>query len=225
MLKDEIVIHIHDDQRIEVEIIEDGIATAKNISLESLLQALGAYEKESAAQHSGLLPPGCVSLTLPYLSQQSRYLVMEYAASYLDYTYMEQVYKHFPLPRLLFKFEINHIGRIEEIHLGAAAMGNLTEDAPMYRWPLSNVHTDQTVCLGNNPLPLITSLKQLQSVPSYVLSLPCNDDLFQSGNNRLGLKHQDLLELLKDKDPDFYYDRILVPDKTTLKDFIGGDIS
>ena len=135
------------------------------------------------------------------------------------------VYKHFPLPRLLFKFEINHIGRIEEIHLGAAAMGNLTEDAPMYRWPLSNVHTDQTVCLGNNPLPLITSLKQLQSVPSYVLSLPCNDDLFQSGNNRLGLKHQDLLELLKDKDPDFYYDRILVPDKTTLKDFIGGDIS
>ena len=51
--------------------------------------------------------------------------------------------------------------------------------------------------------------------------LPDNDDFYQERNNRLGMGHRDLLEHLRDKDRQYYYDQVLVPmPDTTLKDFI-----
>ena len=69
----------------------------------------------------------------------------------------------------------------------------------------------------------IESLHQLSGLPYYILSMPDNDDYFKTGNNRLKANHRDLLEHLKDKDRQYYYDNILVtmPSKT-LKDFIDG---
>jgi hypothetical protein len=49
-----------------------------------------------------------------------------------------------------------------------------------------------------------------------------NNDHFKPSNNKLGLEMRDLLELLKDKQQDFYYSNILVPNKSTLGDFING---
>ena len=93
---------------------------------------------------------------------------------------------------------------------------------PMYFYPFSNVNFFQ-LCVGVNELPHIESLHQLSGLPYYILSMPDNDDYFKTGNNRLKANHRDLLEHLKDKDRQYYYDNILVtmPSKT-LKDFLQG---
>lgn len=55
----------------------------------------------------------------------------------------------------------------------------------------------------------------------YILSLPDNDDRFNTQHNRLGLGHRDLMEHLCDKDRQYYYDHVLVPmPGVTLKNFI-----
>lgn len=50
-----------------------------------------------------------------------------------------------------------------------------------------------------------------------------NDDYFRTEHNGIKANHRDLLEHLKDKDRQYYYDNILVPMRgKTLKDFLDG---
>ena len=60
----------------------------------------------------------------------------------------------------------------------------------------------------------------MSSLPYLILEMPNNDDHFTSRSNQLKLEHRDLLEHLKDKDPDYYYEKVLIPSGRTLKDFI-----
>ena len=50
--------------------------------------------------------------------------------------------------------------------------------------------------------------------------MPNNNDHFNKRHNKPQLEMRDLLELLKDKNPNFYYSDILIPDSRTLMDFI-----
>ena len=50
--------------------------------------------------------------------------------------------------------------------------------------------------------------------------MPNNDDHFSASHNQLKLEHRDLLEHLKDKSPDYYYEKVLIPSGRTLKNFI-----
>ena len=43
---------------------------------------------------------------------------------------------------------------------------------------------------------------------------------YSSSNNKLGLEYRELMEHLKDKDPEYYYSDILIPKKETLGEFI-----
>jgi hypothetical protein len=47
-----------------------------------------------------------------------------------------------------------------------------------------------------------------------------NNDHFKPLNNKNGLEMRDLLELLKDKSPEYYYSDILIQSKMTLGEFI-----
>lgn len=76
------------------------------------------------------------------------------------------------------------------------------------------------LCTGNNVLPKCNSLHTLGSVPYYILGMDNNNDYFQTSNNKLGLEMRDLLELLRDKPPEYYYSNILIPSRQTLGDFI-----
>ena len=53
-----------------------------------------------------------------------------------------------------------------------------------------------------------------------ICHLPDNDDMFDRRHNRKELEHKELMELLRDKDPAYYYTDILVPNGRTLSDFI-----
>lgn len=217
-MEDEVVLHIKGDYTLELEVQEKGISRTKLISLQTLASCI-RQSLSTEVWHTGLLPQNMVSISY-YPSAKQTYLIIEAENSYADITYMETMYEHFPLPRLLFGFMVEPSGRISRVNVGIPAQGKLTPESTMYLYPFSNV-TNFSMCIGANPLPCIRSFQSLNSIPDFILSLPDNDDLYQEQNNRLHLGHRDLLEHLRDKDRQYYYDKVLVPmPGKTMHDFI-----
>ena len=215
-MEEELVLHIREDKTILVEIREKGMVRTKQINIDALLKCLTGSLGGIKIQ-TGILPANIVSLTF---NDDSRYAVVEFPDEYADITYMSTTYTHFPLPRLLFGFRLERSGRISAVNLGVPALGKLTEETPMFLYPFSNVN-GFTLCTGSNSLPHIRTLQSLQNLPHYILSLPDNDDYFHGYNNRLRLGHRDLMEHLRDKDRQYYYDQVLVPmPGATLKKFM-----
>jgi hypothetical protein len=91
----------------------------------------------------------------------------------------------------------------------------------LFEYPFSNVYPDTGICIGAaNAMPVHKSPRTLTSLTDFILGLPNNDHNFTAGHNRLGLGYRDLLEHLRDKDPSYYYENVLIPRKFTLQDFI-----
>ena len=215
-MADEVVLHIREDKTILVEIREKGTVRTKIADIDALLDCL-TDSMDGIQIQTGILPANIVSLTF---NDDSRYAVVEFPDDYADITYMSTTYAHFPLPRLLFGFHLEDSGRISAVNLGVPALGKLTDKTPMFCYPFSNVYRF-SLCVGANSLPRIPALQSLQNLPHYILSLPDNDDRFNTQHNRLGLGHRDLMEHLRDKDRSYYYDHVLVPmPGVTLKNFI-----
>ena len=215
-MEDEVLLHIREDNTIQVEIRDEGAVRTKLVDIDALLDCL--TESMGGIQiQTGVLPNNIISLSI---NEDSRYAVVEFPDEYADITYMSTTYEHFPLPRLLFGFHLESSGRISAVRLGVPALGKLTDKTPMFCYPFSNVN-GFSLCVGANSLPHIPTLQSLQNLPHYILSLPDNDDNFLAQHNRLGLGHRDLLEHLRDKDRAYYYDHVLVPmPGVTLKNFI-----
>ena len=170
------------------------------------------------AVHSGLLPKNCISFSA--FDDGDKEVVLVYQESRADISYFGTEYKSFPLPRLVFGFKLTAEGRVSSCKLGVAEnTKTLKPDTKMYHYPLSNV-SGFHLCTGNNALPKCTSLHTLSSLPYYIMSMPNNNDYFKASNNMLHLEMRDLLELLKNKEPSFYYSDILIPNGKTLNDFI-----
>ena len=218
MTDDEMVLRIHEDKSIRLEFLEDGQKRTKVVSADTLTECI-KRSLTGIRVTTGLLPTNAVSVAIDS-DNGYRYAVMELPEEQATVTYMKTEYPDFPLPRLLFGFRIEDSGRISGINIGVPDLGKLTPNTRMFFYPFSNVNRF-SMCTGANALPHIQSLQQLSTLPYYILSLPDNDDRYQERNNRLGLGHRDLLEHLRDKDRQYYYDQVLVPmPNTTLKDFI-----
>ncbi|MBQ7726239.1 MAG: hypothetical protein IJT66_03750 [Clostridia bacterium] len=217
MTEDEMILHIKEDKTVRLEIREKGRTRTKLISPDALFECIKGSIKQEPV-FTGLLPRNILSLKIA--EDGKRYAVVEYAYEKADIQYMETIYPDFPLPRLLFGFTLETGGRISGINLGVPTLGKLKEDTQMYLYPFSNVSRFR-LCTGANSLPGIKNLQGLQNLPDYILSLPDNDDYFDASHNRLGLSHRDLLEHLRDKDRQYYYDHVLLPmPNTTLKNFL-----
>lgn len=142
---------------------------------------------------------------------------------YADITYHNTLYERFPLPKLVFGFQISEQGKVSNCRLGVVADEELKCSTEMFCYPFSNVRqSDFHLCTGNNVLPPYKSPSGISNLPGYLLCLPNNDDYFDVRDNRLRMEYRDLLEHLKDKDPSYYYSDVLIPNGKTLKDFIGG---
>ncbi len=217
MIDNEVVIRIREDKSVRVEICEDGSARTKVITPETLFECIkGSIVKEPIS--TGILPTNIVCVKCDDAGM--RYAVLEYQYDRADITYIQTEYKDFPLPRLLFGFKVEHGGRISAVNMGVPALGKLTPDTPMFYYPFSNVATF-SLCTGTNSLPNIKTLQSLQNLPDLVLSWPDNDDRYNARYNQMNLERRDLMEHLRDKDRQYYYDSVLVPmPKTTLKDFL-----
>ncbi len=213
----ETVIRISEDGKITVERDLEGLKSFKQIAPDTLIQCIDRSLLRGAV-HSGLLPKNCISFSA--FDDGDKEVVLVYPENMADISYFGTEYKSFPLPRLVFGFKLTAEGRVSSCKLGVVEnTDNLKPDTKMYHYPLSNV-SGFHLCTGNNALPKCTSLHTLSSLPYYIMSMPNNNDYFKASNNMLHLEMRDLLELLKNKEPSFYYSDILIPNGAVLNDFI-----
>lgn len=195
----------------------DGIISKKEISEIDLYYALNQGYASAATTDSGFLPEHCLQVSMNKLE---KYYVLWNPELYADITYRDTEYLNFPIPRLVIGIRTLVSGKVIGCALGVVVDEVPTPDTIMYRYPFSNVHADGNVCTGNIVLPRYKDPLRLKYFPRYLLGLPDNDDLFEQKNNKLGLSHKQLMEHLKDKDPAYYYEHVLVPNGQTLEDFM-----
>ena len=215
----ELVIRIKEDGSVAVEENQGGIKSFKAITPDSLLACINSSLLRGSVS-SGLLPMGCISFTAH--DSGDKEVVLLYPESKANISFLDTEYPDFPLPRLVFGFHISKEGRISSSRLGVIAADSMIKpDTKMFRYPLSNV-SGFHICTGNNALPKCESLHTLGSLPYLIMAMPNNLDYFRPESNKQGLEMRELLELLKDKSPAFYYTDVLVANGKTLNDFISG---
>ena len=200
---------------------EGGVTARKNISPEALAGCILGSRYDEEARSTGLLPEGCTAAVMEDVN--TTYFI-RCPDLYADISYYGTEYLHFPIPRLVFGFQyLGKEGKVGSCRLCVVKDGRLTADTPTYHYPFSNVSCgDGHICTGNNALPAYSDPLRLHTLMGYILRLPNNNDHFLSAHNRPHLGYRDLLELMKDKTPGFYYSDVLVEDGKTLKTFLNG---
>ncbi|MCI8521266.1 MAG: hypothetical protein HFE51_09915 [Clostridia bacterium] len=214
---DILTLHIKNDCRIQVETEEDGVKLVKYTDADSILKCLKLSVKLSGWIESGILPQNCISYSGD--ASGNHFVAIVFDAKKADIMFEKTEYINFPLPRLVFGFNIDAAGNIEEIRLGVTEEGRLTPKSKMFVYPFSNV-SDFKLCTGSNSLPQITSLHQLNGLPYFILKMPNNYDYYKEERTKLNMDYRSLLEHLKDKDSKYYYDNVLIEMGKTLNDFI-----
>lgn len=210
-----------DTVEVAVEQLTDGVVSRKLVTPESLARCFLQSKFDSEVYHTGLLPDGCIATTV---SASETVYFIRHSQLRSDITYYGTEYPNFPLPRLIFAFRYRH----EEHKVTGSRMcvvqdTRITLDMPTYTYPFSNVSDPAgDICLGNNALPIYKDPTRLSTLPDYILRMPNNNDGFFNNRNKPKLEYRDLLELLKDKEPSYYYSDILIPNNRTLKEFIYG---
>jgi hypothetical protein len=195
---------------------EKGVVSTKEITNESLVECLRSNIKQQGI-NSGLLPENCVSF---YSTEDNEKKVsLLHPERYGDITYYGILYKHFPLPRLIYKFSLHEGHRVNAVSVCVVEEGRLKPESKLYEYPFSNV-TGFRMCIGNNVMPKCKSLHTLQSLTYHIVSIPDNNDHFAHNQNRLKMPYRELVEHMKDKEPGYYYEQVLLPSGKTLRDFI-----
>ena len=215
----ETVIRISDDGRVMVEKNMGSVNSFKQIAPDTLVECINKSLLRGTV-YSGLLPKNCLSFSA--YDDGNRDIVLLHSESKADISYFGTEYKNFPLPCLIFGFRLSKEGRVSTCRVGVIANeGMIKPDTKMYHYPLSNV-SGFHLCTGNNTFPKCASLHTLASLPYYIMAMPNNNDHFNPALNKPGLEMRDLLELMKDKEPEFYYSDVLLPKIETLSGFIDG---
>ena len=165
---------------------------------------------------SGILPEGCVAFSE---KDGVRFVAVELGQDRIDLTYEKTTYENFPVPRLIYGFNIDQNGKITGISVAVADKGTLRDDTKLYKYPFSNV-LGFSMCTGANTFPTIKHLSQLSGIPGYIFSMPDNNDRYSPENTKLVMEYRNLLEFLHDKAPDFYYTDVLIESDKTFSEFL-----
>lgn len=215
---DEVSIRIRKNSTILVEEFAGGIVSSKFINPDDLFSCIKASTTHVGIE-SGILPEN----TVFYREEQdgTRRIILKIPAGNHDITYHETMYRSFPLPAIVFGFVLKPDGHIAAKKLAIVEDGLLRNETKTYSYPFSNVNQyDFEICVGRNRLPEIQELRQLSSLPHFILSMPNNDDYFNAKYNLKGMDYRELLEYLKDKEPQDYYNEVLVENGMSFEGFI-----
>lgn len=219
-LADEITVRIMPlQEKVMVEERKRDVTSVKSISLDDLVDCFQGSVRDSKYVSSGFLPANCLSCSI---SNDIKTVVVWHPTQRVDFTYYKTVYENFPLPRLVFGFDIDSNGRVRGYRMAVVKDEKPHPDTPLYQYPFSNVYANGAICVGAaNSLPVYKNLWALASLPHHILSLPNNDHNFDRANNRLKLGYRELLDHLRDKEPAYYYEHVLKPKEgKTLQHFI-----
>lgn len=212
-LIDEMVIHMKKDGSIVVEENRDGVLTSKYMALEDLARCIGKGILQSGID-SGILPDNCFW----YREEMDgiRKVIIRFPAQVMDITYHGTVYT-IPVPNMVFGFAVSADGRIMKSKLAVIEEGPVRMESKLYYYPFSNVNQDSfDICLGSNQLPIIKELRQLTTIPHWIMSLPNNDHDFNAKYNTLGLGYREILKQLSSVELKNVYS-VMVESGKTLK--------
>lgn len=201
-----------------VEQEENGVISRKSIAPDSLAECFLRNRYDDEMHPTGFLPEGCIAVTM---TPKHTWYFIRYPELYADISYFKTEYPHFPIPRLVFGFQyLPREKKVVKSYVCVVKDERLKPETPLYVYPFSNVHGDDSICLGNNALPAYKDPARLHTLAAYILRFPNNNDMYSSGNNKLNLEYRDLLEEMKGKEPSVYYSHLLVEKRKTLKDFM-----
>lgn len=208
--------YVNDELNLVIDDCRGETVRHKVISLNTFCKLIDKTSEVKDIQ-TGVLPERCIS----YRESQkgTKYITLEMGSSYADVTYEKTKYEHFPVPRLLYGFKLDRENKITEVSVAVADRGVLRDDTKLYKYPFSNV-SGFNMCIGSNAMPKIKQLRQLSGIPYYIFAMPDNNDRYTPSRTKLEMEYRTMLEFLKDKDTDFYYENVLIPSGKTLKDFI-----
>ena len=208
-------LYIDEDWNIVIDVRAGKRIRHKVITPDMFCQVVAKNVKVKAVS-SGILPEGCVAF---FEKDGVRFIAVELGQDRIDLTYEKTTYENFPVPRLIYGFLVDTNGKITRVSVAVADKGTLRDDTQLYIYPFSNV-SGFDMCTGSNKFPVMKQLRQLSGIPSYIFSMPDNNDRYSVKNTKLNMEYRNLLEFLQNKDSDFYYTDVLIKSDKTLKDFI-----
>jgi len=217
----DILIRISPEQeKITIEEQAGVVTSRKEIDHDSLLQCIkNSLQVNRIGLHSGFLPLNCLAV---WQGTEYKRLVLWHPRLYADMAVYDTPYPHFPIPRLVFGFQVDQSGKVSGCRIGVVADEAPTPETIMFHYPFSNVSEGAGggLCVGSNSMPAYRKLHKAVNLPAFLLSIPNNMHNYYRTHNKLGLQYRDLMEHLKDKDPSYYYSDILIPNGYTLQNFI-----
>ncbi len=208
--------YVNEDLNLVVDDYRGKTVKHKVISLNTFCKMVQENIKPFKVQ-TGILPDRCI--TYREDSTGNKFVALDLGKYNVDITYENTKYENFPIPRLLYGFRLDSQNKITEVQVAVADRGPLREDTKLYKYPFSNV-SGFNMCIGSNSMPKIKSLRQLFSIPYYIFAMPDNNDRYVPGRTKLNMEYRNLLEHLKDKDTDYYYESVLKPSGKTLSNFV-----
>lgn len=210
--------YVNDDLNLVVDDHRGKTVKHKVISLNSFCRLVKNSVEVTDVQ-TGVLPERCVAYR--ETCRGEKFVALELGKDRMDLQYEKTVYPDFPVPRLLYGFYLSVSNRIDSVSVAVADMGMLRENTKLYEYPFSNV-AGFHMCIGQNSMPKIKSLRQLSGIPHYIFSMPDNNDRYSPDRTKLNMEYRTMLETLKDKTLEYYYTDVLIPSGKTLQDFIQG---
>ncbi len=159
----EMRIVIRENGEMAVEDNFNGLVSYKRITPDDLIKCLNDSISRGGI-FSGLLPGGCLSFS--YSDDGFVAITVLFPERYADISYYQTQYRHFPLPKLVFGFNISLDGRVSDCRMGVVdGDAMLKPDTKMFYYPFSNV-SGFHLCTGNNALPKHKSLYTVSRIPS-----------------------------------------------------------
>lgn len=127
------------------------------------------------------------------------------------------------MPSLVFCFKVEE-GRISNTRVYVVKDVKPTDRSRLYRYPFGNVSETGCVCWGNNRLPSVRKLKDLEEAMMLFIQSRGNSDYFKSKEycGHEGMTLRQLYEMLKDRES--YPDEYLVAMKQGKKGMCLGDL-
>ena len=157
---------------------ERGAITKKRIAFNDFVDAINrsVVENDNDYMELGAMPKGYYNGGIS--KEDSFFGILSVPERKYPAKYHEEGFL-IPYPSLVFRFTVKKKRLVDSV-VYAVTDANITDKTELYYFPYANVYRNGTICWGENNLPQIGCMEELQLLPELFFGSPYNDDLFQS---------------------------------------------
>ena len=163
---------------------ENGAVIRKSITLDDFIRTISATARAKGVS-LGALPTGYYNAKIVSLEDMSFSCSLVMKGRCFLANYFEEQYQ-IPYPDLFFWFNVEE-GKVTKSRCFALKSDkNISDSTELYYFPFANVHEDGRICWGDNTLPIISSMQELDGLVALFYGAPYNNDLFDSTQHLVG---------------------------------------